>query len=578
MQHVINISSCAVALLFLTAAATAQSLHFDGLLNSPLGSASLGDDGTGRLVVSNIGSSGIDGVRIDLDYSAGCKLNTTMVMGANGDSRIKCDVERQGGGSASLDMNITADGSGTALLFQPDYTGIGQQTYTLRLSNNGQVVYEASGLSGSTKMQTGGGLVSLPMVAYILTNPFGPWGGSYLTCFPGDGGTVITPPGGGQIPADFFEFMTDPGSIVGINSAEITAANLADFTIQSEEIRHFNSWLTGLENAHLSIQQSGVMMVDNLGSSGCDGVSIDPGNGTGELEVQVAEFIASDNSGGIITLEGETGSGEVDRVTAQEFQGDWVFIPDFSALGSQTYTLELFNQGQLIFQQGGMSGPALSVSAFKSFSKATTALGGNLYSSEWSIAGAQPSNHQIVQGPTILADRFVVRCESFSVADSEIDRVMLCGSLGGAPMFIESVTVPTSCVGTSYCIGAPNSAGPGAVICTSGSAGVAANNLTLTCTGLPANKFGIYFYGPNQIQSPFGNGFRCVGGPVNRLPAQISTNGGVAVHHLDNTNPPSPAGQISAGQVWNFQFWYRDPAAGGSGYNLSSGHSLLFTP
>ena len=42
---------------------------------------------------------------------------------------------------------------------------------------------------------------------------------------------------------------------------------------------------------------------------------------------------------------------------------------------------------------------------------------------------------------------------------------------------------------------------------------------------------------------------------------------------LDLTLPPADAGpgMIQAGDTWNFQFWYRDPAAGGAGFNLSDG-------
>jgi hypothetical protein len=39
-----------------------------------------------------------------------------------------------------------------------------------------------------------------------------------------------------------------------------------------------------------------------------------------------------------------------------------------------------------------------------------------------------------------------------------------------------------------------------------------------------------------------------------------------------------PGATITAGSTWNFQFWYRNPAAGGAGFNLSDGLSIRFCP
>ena len=47
---------------------------------------------------------------------------------------------------------------------------------------------------------------------------------------------------------------------------------------------------------------------------------------------------------------------------------------------------------------------------------------------------------------------------------------------------------------------------------------------------------------------------------------------------LDYTNPPQAAGQITVGSTWNFQFRYRDPAAGGAYFNLSDGLEITFCP
>ena len=63
---------------------------------------------------------------------------------------------------------------------------------------------------------------------------------------------------------------------------------------------------------------------------------------------------------------------------------------------------------------------------------------------------------------------------------------------------------------------------------------------------------------------------------VFRLPIQATDGFGEADRTLDLNN--MPGGPITAGQQWNFQFWYRNPAAGGAGFNLSDGLSVTFCP
>lgn len=129
----------------------------------------------------------------------------------------------------------------------------------------------------------------------------------------------------------------------------------------------------------------------------------------------------------------------------------------------------------------------------------------------------------------------------------------------------------------TYCVTSPNSAGPGALISSSGSTSITANNLVLTATGAPHNQNGIFYFGPNQIMAPFGDGFRCVGGGVMRLGIVNAGPTGTFNKAIDYTNLPGN-GHIESGDAWNFQCWYRDPAAGMSGYNFSNGLHVFFCP
>ena len=127
-----------------------------------------------------------------------------------------------------------------------------------------------------------------------------------------------------------------------------------------------------------------------------------------------------------------------------------------------------------------------------------------------------------------------------------------------------------------YCTAAENSVSlGGSPIGWSGTTSVAADDLVLTADALPTGQFGIFYYGPNQLSIPFGNGFRCVGGGVHRLPPQPTTGGSVSFE-LDIANPPSLNGRIDPGETWNFQFWYRDPGDGGANFNFTDGLEATF--
>ncbi len=139
---------------------------------------------------------------------------------------------------------------------------------------------------------------------------------------------------------------------------------------------------------------------------------------------------------------------------------------------------------------------------------------------------------------------------------------------------VEDVSGP---VGDAYCSAAPNSVSPtGALIAGSGSASLGAAQLTLVTSDVPPGNSGLYFFGSNPVMAPFGDGFRCVGGAILRLPLIAADSAGSATYDLSFAAFPET--RIDPGSVWNFQLWYRDPAAGMSGFNLSNALEIQFTP
>lgn len=134
------------------------------------------------------------------------------------------------------------------------------------------------------------------------------------------------------------------------------------------------------------------------------------------------------------------------------------------------------------------------------------------------------------------------------------------------------------CDWESYCSTSPHTAGPGATMGASGSASLAANDLVLQAHGAVPNQMGLFFYGPQATQLPLGDGFLCIGGGAWRLPVVSTDGGGFTSFPLDLTQAPNSSAVITAGSRWHFQFWFRDPASPGAGFNLSDGLAVDFCP
>jgi len=128
-----------------------------------------------------------------------------------------------------------------------------------------------------------------------------------------------------------------------------------------------------------------------------------------------------------------------------------------------------------------------------------------------------------------------------------------------------------------YCIAAPNSTGAGATISIQGSSNVLTDDLVLVASQCPASEPGLFFYGTGRVSTPFGDGYRCVGGTVFRLgPFAFSDAGGQVTYAVDYDSL-HPGGALAPGSSWDFQFWYRDPAGmGGSSFNTTNAMTLQF--
>jgi len=154
-----------------------------------------------------------------------------------------------------------------------------------------------------------------------------------------------------------------------------------------------------------------------------------------------------------------------------------------------------------------------------------------------------------------------------------------------AYLFANPGNVTVACVNPeSYCTGAPNSvSAQGAGVGWIGTPSVWGEDFTLFAHSVPTGQFGIFYYGPNQIFTPFGDGFRCVGAGLlgtYRLPVQQADSFGDVYCTIDFNTPPASSGpgQLVDGMEWNFQFWYRDPPGVNATFNLSNALRVVICP
>lgn len=135
---------------------------------------------------------------------------------------------------------------------------------------------------------------------------------------------------------------------------------------------------------------------------------------------------------------------------------------------------------------------------------------------------------------------------------------------------------------SNYCYAAINSTGVGARIGATGTPSVLKSDFALTVSDAPPSMNGLFIYSATPTIRTFAHGYLCLTMPIGRLrPVDKVQTDGTVSHPLDFQAPPLAGGPlaISAGSVWNFQFWYRDYVAGGRYYtNLTDGLRVVFTP
>ncbi len=130
--------------------------------------------------------------------------------------------------------------------------------------------------------------------------------------------------------------------------------------------------------------------------------------------------------------------------------------------------------------------------------------------------------------------------------------------------------------------GCLSSLGVGGLLAATGGASVANDTVSLNGSQMPATGSCLYFQGTTQLAggagAAFGDGLRCAGGTVVRLGTK--TNVGGASAYPGGGTSVSVKGGVAAGNVRQYQCWYRNAAVfcTSSTFNLTNGIQITWAP
>jgi hypothetical protein len=131
-----------------------------------------------------------------------------------------------------------------------------------------------------------------------------------------------------------------------------------------------------------------------------------------------------------------------------------------------------------------------------------------------------------------------------------------------------------------YCVSAPNSVGSGAHISWSGAVTTHGPHPgSLVVRGCPASSFGVFLDGQSRAQTPFGDGFQCIGGANYRLARKFTASDGTVTLDIRHEGEPEDLRFMNLHyfEAWYFQYLYRDVnGPGGTGMNLTDGLEVHF--
>jgi hypothetical protein len=600
-----------VSTVVLAGVSPAQDVYYQGLLNQPLGGAALQiDPGSGELQLTNIGSSGQDGVRIlhtgfqglDLEWAPPQNVvdGTEMEVLHHGsiDGGQSQLLARARGVAAAGNIELYAEHPQSLPGGQVQYQLGGQtlRTFTIQPGQPlgillGNLWYSDEHVEVVIDPITG------EWCTFTVLTMCHRWTDTCLTLGVLDDTGIVWP----EIDQIVFKStLPGPGTIV-LDETEVYLTSTGDLTLQTESVHVFDHGVVGIDNGILTLVQS-LLRVSNIGSSGEDGVAI--GFDMAEVAAVALDHLPDPamiptgtelavSSTGV--MGGQQGAG-LGLLRLRKTPGPLAADVDYSGSGATSVMLELLLNGQQVYTGSLPMGVVLR------FFQWPDICGKRIiwwpfpvpcYWLQWYV----PLNTTVPGIGTFMVDEARILAEDAQLPVTQIDTFLLEGTGLGSFDIAAISSEPLPVIGTPYCFGdgggaacpcgneggsgqgCANSHGAGAVLSATGSASVA-GNMTLRATNAIHNQPGLLFQADNRISGgagiPFGDGLRCAGGGVQRLEVVFPDVVGQAHSSVD----VAAQGQVAPGETKQYQLWYRDPSNGpcSSGFNLSNALELTWTP
>ncbi len=327
-------------------------LLYDGLCHTPLGLAVLNVNTNDELEISGFGTSGRDGVRIDLGESQGLRWSINLPAG-DVDGRDFL-IWQRGGSPAGADVPI----SNMAYTFKQGRLTVtpSATSYEFKLLLRGEVVHRQTGRSGSFDIPECHHVEQEHCVGeeFAGINPRLPYCINFLTveC---DWDTTT-----GPVRADALVVTPeDPlPPFTAITSIEILGRNLPVLTLHTERLLMFGSPEQpsiphrALGQARL-VAEDGTLTLADLGPSGMDGARIELGERQG-LRWRMENPPGLPEGDMDIEVLGRTAAGAevpIRRISHHYRSGRTSVTP-----GTGPYEFKLLLRGQVVFQQAGRTG------------------------------------------------------------------------------------------------------------------------------------------------------------------------------------------------------------------------------
>jgi len=337
--------------------------------------------GAPALRVSNLGSSGCDGVSIDWDpddNGAAFRL-PDQLSPPNGWELTLSSTGDDGSGTTSVlgELTVSSQQAGSSQI-DWDYTPLGATTAYVEVLRNGHVVSSHAAQAGpifvlSPPMPSSCGKESQGQstICYFME-----WPEEVLLDIPGQApvsGDQVRVLAEGAIPIQL-ETLTLMGA--GLPSVDMYVTGLPN-TVSLDGLPP-GTPVTGLSAegaAELEMDEAGRLKISNLGSSGCDGVSIalpDDGVSRDRLDLRLAALgDAATNPNSTFRLEaggrlqGESAVRLLGTLTMTSDGTEISVTPEYSGVGATSVRCYVYDNGQLVSEFVSPNAlPALTVTAY----------------------------------------------------------------------------------------------------------------------------------------------------------------------------------------------------------------------